>query len=80
MNALVEQHFVVLIGQGVLRSELVEVEVLRITQRPLSNPNGLARPQIDEGLGRGGFPHAQVLKTQPGTMRQPASRSRSRRR
>jgi hypothetical protein len=77
-----EQHFIVLVGQRMLRAQqLVEIEVLRIAQRFAQVPMYLFVAQIDEWLGlRSGFAHVQVLKTQPGTVRQPASRSRSRRR
>src|ERR1700721_2258105 len=78
-----EQHLVVLVGQRMLRVEqLAEIEVLRIAQGLAQIPMHRLVAQIDEGLGRrGGVLHGfQVLNTQPGTVRQPASRSRSRRR
>ena len=46
-----EQHLVVLVGQGVLRIEqLVELEVLRVTQRVAQVPVHLLVAQIDEGF------------------------------
>jgi hypothetical protein len=72
----------VLIGQGVLSTEqFVEIEVLRVAQGLAQVPMYLLVAQIDEGLRlRNGFADAQVLNTQPGTVRQLASNSRSRRR
>ncbi len=77
-----EQHLIVLVRERVLRIEqLVEIEVLGIGQRIGQIPMHRLIAQIDERLGlRGGLLHRQVLKTQPGTVRQPASNSRSRRR
>ncbi len=77
-----EQHFVVLVGQRMLRiQQLVEIEVLRIAQGLAEVPMHLLVAQIDERPGCGcGFFHIQVLKTQPGTVRQPASKVRSKRR
>ena len=77
-----EQHFVVLIGQGALRAQqFIEIEVLRVAQGLAQVPMHLLVAQIDEGLWPwSGFADAQVLNTQPGTVRQLASNSRSRRR
>ncbi len=77
-----EQHFVVLVGQGMLSiQQLVEIEVLRVAQRLAEVPMYLLVAQIDEWLEFAALCASfQVLNTQPGTVRQPASNSRSKRR
>ena len=77
-----EQHLVVVIGQRMLRTQqFVQIEILRITEVFAQIPMDLLVGEIDEALGpRREALHGQLLNTQAGTVRHPASNSRSRRR